>query len=138
MLYILGVNIPENKSIMIGLNTIYGIGPNLSKLICHKLYINPLSKPEDLTDKQINEIAKLVNNYIIEMDLKKKIKSNIERLILIGVHRGLRHRLGLPVRGQRTRSNAKTQKFLSNKIQFKNKVNSKKIKIKSKIKKKKN
>ena len=125
MLYILGVNIPDNKSIVIGLTYIYGIGPTLSKLICHKLHINPLSKPKDLINKQLNLLAKLVNEYTIEMDLKKSIKDNIENLIHLGTYRGLRHKLGLPVRGQRTRSNARTQRYLSKKI---------KLKVKPKIK----
>jgi len=123
-MYLLGVNIPENKPIIIGLTYIYGIGNARAKLICHKLHINPLSKPKDLINKQLNKLGKLINQFSIEIDLKKNIKNNIQNLINLGTYRGLRHKLGLPVRGQRTRSNARTQRYLSKKLKTKVKPNS--------------
>jgi small subunit ribosomal protein S13 len=134
-MYLLGVNIPENKPIVIGLTNIYGIGFTRSKLICHKLGINPLSQPKDLINKQLSKLGKLINRYSIEMDLKKNIKNNIQKLINLGTYRGLRHKLGLPVRGQRTRSNARTQKYLSKKIKTKIISNNNRKIIKKKIKK---
>lgn len=123
-MYLLGVNIPENKPIVIGLTSIYGIGEARAKLICHKLHINPLSRPKDLVNKQLSQLGKLINQYTIEIDLKKRIKTDIQNLMNTGSYRGLRHKLGLPVRGQRTRSNARTQRYLSKKLKLKTKPNS--------------
>jgi len=122
MLSLLGVNIPDNKILVIGLTYIYGIGLTKSKLICKRLNLPLSTKPGDLNPKIYNRMAKLVTKYTIEMDLKKQIKQNIENLINLGTFRGLRHKLGLPVRGQRTRSNARTQRYLSNKLNIKKKI----------------
>lgn len=135
MLYILGVNLSEKKSVKIALSAFYGIGIKTSTKICHKLNINPQYPVSSLTDSQINLLMNEIKNYTINMDLKKKIKSNVDKLILIKCYRGLRHNYGLPVRGQRTRSNGRTQKYLSNKLIKISKVkNLKKQKFKSKNK----
>lgn len=116
MLYVLGVNLPGNKAVHLGLKYFYGIGPKTAQVICHRLQINPQYRVKELTDLQINLLVKQLKPYTIDMDLKKQIKSNIEKLINIKSYRGLRHSYGLPVRGQRTRSNGKTQKYLSKKL----------------------
>jgi small subunit ribosomal protein S13 len=135
MLYVLGVNLPGNKSVRIGLNAFYGIGNKTSRIICHRLNINPQYRVNELTDLQINLLVKQIKYYTIDMDLKKKIKGNIDKLISIKCYRGLRHSYGLPVRGQRTRSNGRTQRSLSNKFTKTLKVKSlKKSKVKEKKK----
>jgi small subunit ribosomal protein S13 len=133
MLYILGVNLPDNKSVRIGLNSFYGIGNKTSKIICDKLNINVQYHVNQLTDLQINNLIKEIKNYTIEMDLIKKKKDHIERLINIKSYRGFRHSFGLPVRGQRTRSNGKTQKSLTHSVPRiqKKKMNKPKFKLKS-------
>jgi small subunit ribosomal protein S13 len=115
MSYILGVNIPEEKHVIIGLRKIFGIGPFRAKLICDTLSINKHFRIKDLTDLKKSRLIKEIQTYTTEGDLKKEIKNNIDKLISIKSYHGLRHNLGLPVRGQRTRSNAKTQRFLSKK-----------------------
>ena len=122
MLKLYGVNIPGHLPVKLGLTLIYGIGHNNSIVICNKLTINPLLKIDQLSNSQIDFLVKQIRKYIIEADLKKLIKSDINQLILIGSYRGLRHKNGFPVRGQRTRSNAKTQKFLSKKMLSQNKI----------------
>ena len=122
MLKLYGVNIPGHLPVNLGLTLIYGIGHNNSIVICNKLTINPLLKIDQLSNYQIALLIKEIRKYSIEADLKKLIKSNINQLILIGSYRGLRHKNGFPVRGQRTRSNAKTQKFLSKKFLSQNKA----------------
>jgi len=145
MLNVLGVNLPGNKSVRIGLNHLYGLGNKTSKIICDKLHINPQYRINQLTDLQLNRLIKEIKNYTINIDLKKKIKANIDKLIKIRAYRGLRHSYGLPVRGQRTRTNGRTQKYLSKKViknlnvkEFKKKVKVKEVKqSKNKISKKK-
>jgi small subunit ribosomal protein S13 len=116
MLNVLGVNLPGNKSVRIALNRLYGIGNKTSQIICDKLHINPQYRINQLTDLQLNYLIKEIKNYTINIDLRKKIKANIDKLIKIRSYRGLRHSYGLPVRGQRTRSNGRTQKYLSKKL----------------------
>jgi small subunit ribosomal protein S13 len=116
MLNVLGVNLPGNKSVRIALNRLYGIGNKTSQTICNKLHINPQFLINELTDLQLNYLIKEIKNYTINIDLRKKIRYNIDKLIKIRCYRGLRHSYGLPVRGQRTRSNGKTQKYLSKKL----------------------
>jgi small subunit ribosomal protein S13 len=139
MLYVLGKNLPDNKSVKTGLNAIYGIGNKRSRMICDRLSINPEYRIRQLTDLQINLLINEIKHYTIDMDLKKIIKGNIDKLINIKCYRGLRHGHGLPVRGQRTRSNGRTQKSLSNKSGktslFKIKEKKSKIKEKKSIKK---
>jgi len=126
MLYILGVNIPNNKSVNIALRDIYGIGKKRASLICNKQYIMETAKVNNLSDTQINNLTKEIKNYIIETDLRKLRRENIKRFIDIGNHKGFRHSTGLPVRGQRTHTNARTQKHLSK--AYLKKINPKNIK----------
>ena len=108
---IIGVDIPPNKRLVVALTYIYGIGPNRSAEICRQLQIDPDMRARDLTDVHISGIAQLVqDNYTIEGDLRRQVAQNIRRLTSIGCYRGLRHRRGLPVRGQRTKTNARTRK----------------------------
>ena len=116
MLYILGIPLANNKPIRIALNSIYGIGPKSSEKICKKLNFNSKFYVNQLTDHQINILIKEIKNYLFGIDLKKKIQNNIQKLIQINCYKGFRHTYGLPVRGQRTHSNGKTQKYLKFKI----------------------
>ncbi len=110
MARIAGVDIPREKRVEISLTYIYGIGRTLSNKILEKLNINPDTRVKDLTDEQVNEIRKEITNYTVEGDLRREIALDIKRLREIGCYRGLRHRRGLPVRGQRTKTNARTRK----------------------------
>lgn len=110
MARIAGVDLPPNKRIDIALTYIYGIGKSLSKKILEEAKIDPSIKVKDLTDDEISRIQKLVEQYPVEGELRARVAQNIKRLIAIGCYRGLRHRRGLPVRGQRTRTNARTRK----------------------------
>jgi len=106
---IVGINIPENKKILIALTNIYGIGLSLSKKILAIAGINSSLKAKDLTADQINQIKEIIEkNYKIEGELKREIMMNIKRLKDVGSWRGMRHIKGLPVRGQRTRTNTRT------------------------------
>ena len=106
---IAGVNIPENKRIEISLTYIYGIGRSLSKKILEELNIGLDKKAQDLTPKELNDLKELIEkNYKIEGDLRRQIMINIKRLKDIGAWRGTRHAKGLPVRGQRTKTNTRT------------------------------
>jgi len=115
MLYLLGVNIPDNKSVKIALTNVYGIGKLRAKKICDKQNIMEGTLVNNLSDSQINNLTLEIKTYIIETDLRKLRRENIKRLIDIGSYKGFRHNNNLPVRGQRTHTNAKTQKFLSKK-----------------------
>ena len=110
MARIAGVDIPREKRAEISLTYIYGIGRTLSNKILEKLNINPDTRVKDLTDEQVNEIRKEITNYTVEGDLRREVALDIKRLKEIGCYRGLRHRRGLPVRGQRTKTNARTRK----------------------------
>jgi small subunit ribosomal protein S13 len=110
MARIAGVNIPVNKHINIALTYIYGIGRPIARLICEEAKINGQTKAKDLSEDQIEKIRKLVANYRVEGDLRREKALAIKRLVDLGCYRGLRHRRGLPVRGQRTRTNARTRK----------------------------
>lgn len=108
---ILGVDIPKEKRIEISLTYLYGIGRNLSKKILKEANINPDTRAKDLTDEEVARITSIVQKgYKVEGDLRRELSQNIKRLMDIGSYRGLRHRRGLPVRGQRTRTNARTRK----------------------------
>lgn len=108
---IFGVDIPKNKKIRVSLCYIYGIGPVRSLEILNNLKIDPERKASDLSDEEVSQIATHVqNNYRIEGELRREISQNIRRLIDIGSYRGSRHKKGLPVRGQRTKCNARTRK----------------------------
>ena len=110
MARIAGVDIPREKRVEISLTYIYGIGKTLSNKILKKVNINPDTRVKDLTDEQVNEIRKEITNYTVEGDLRREVALDIKRLREIGCYRGLRHRRNLPVRGQRTKTNARTRK----------------------------
>jgi len=108
---IAGVDLPRKKRIEIGLTYIYGIGKTTSQNILSQLQIDPDTKTDDLTEDQINNIRRAIDNtYKVEGELRTEISLNIKRLMDLGSYRGLRHRKGLPVRGQRTSTNARTRK----------------------------
>jgi small subunit ribosomal protein S13 len=108
---IAGVDLPRKKRIEIGLTYIYGIGNTASQRILSGLKIDPNTKTDDLTEEQINNIRKAIDNdYKVEGELRTEISLNIKRLMDLGCYRGLRHRKSLPVRGQRTSTNARTRK----------------------------
>lgn len=110
MARIAGVNIPVQKHIVIGLTSIYGVGRNRAKLICDSAKVNPALKVKDLTEAQLENLRNEIAKIRVEGDLRREVSMNIKRLIELGSYRGLRHRRGLPVRGQRTRTNARTRK----------------------------
>jgi len=108
---IAGVDLPRRKHIRIALTYIYGIGRSASEEICLKANIEPTKKAEDLTDEEVMAIRNLINDeYKVEGDLRREVSMNIKRLMDLGCYRGLRHRRGLPARGQRTHTNARTRK----------------------------
>jgi small subunit ribosomal protein S13 len=108
---IAGVDIPREKRVVISLTYVYGIGPTTSSRILQKANIGESTRVRDLTDDEIQRIANIIQNEcIVEGDLRREITMNIKRLMDIGCYRGLRHRRGLPVRGQRTRTNSRTRK----------------------------
>ena len=111
MARIAGVDLPRKKRIEIGMTYIYGIGRTASQSILSRLNIDPNTKTDDLTEEQINDIRKVIDNdYKVEGELRTQISMNIKRLMDLGCYRGLRHRKSLPVRGQRTSTNARTRK----------------------------
>ncbi|MEA2013291.1 MAG: 30S ribosomal protein S13 [Verrucomicrobiota bacterium] len=111
MARILGIDIPDNKRLDIALTYIYGIGRTTAAEMCKKLKIDHSLKARDLTPKQITIITKLLqDDYTIEGELKRSVQQNIKRLAAIKCYRGIRHRRGLPVKGQRTKTNARTRK----------------------------
>ena len=111
MARISGVNIPTNKKIQVALTYIFGIGPKIANDICQKASIDIAKRVNQLNDDEVNKIRELVeSNYTVEGDLRRKISINIKRLTDLGCYRGLRHRKKLPVRGQRTHTNARTRK----------------------------
>jgi len=107
---IAGVNIPMNQDVLIGLTSIYGIGKNIARKICKSAQILPSVKVKSLSDQELEVLRAEVNNYMVEGDLRREVHTNIKRLIDLGSYRGMRHKRGLPVRGQRTRTNARTRK----------------------------
>jgi small subunit ribosomal protein S13 len=108
---ILGVDIPNDKRTEISLRYIYGIGPFLAKQLCERAAVNPDKRARDLTEDELAKLANLLDNeYVVEGQLRRQVQQNISRLRDIGCYRGLRHRKGLPVHGQRTRTNARTRK----------------------------
>lgn len=110
MARIAGVNINDNKHIVIGLRSIYGVGPTRAKLICERAVIAPASKVKILTEVQLDTLRIEIAKFIVEGDLRRETSMSIKRLTDIGCYRGVRHRRGLPVRGQRTKTNARTRK----------------------------
>jgi len=110
MARIAGVNIPNHQHAEIALTAIYGIGRSVSRKICVEAGVNTASKIKDLSDSDIEKLRDGVAKHTVEGDLRREISMNIKRLMDLGSYRGLRHRRGLPVRGQRTRTNARTRK----------------------------
>jgi len=108
---IIGIDVPAKKRLEVALTYIYGIGPKIALEIINKLGLNPGMRASELTQDDIAKInALLQNEYVVEGDLRRQVQNNIKRLISIHSYRGIRHRVGLPVRGQRTSTNARTRK----------------------------
>ena len=120
-----GVDLPREKRVEIGLTYIYGIGLTRSQEILKKAGINPDIRVKDLTDEQVQAIRNAMEGYTLEGDLRREVALNIKRLTEIGCYRGLRHRRGLPVRGQRTKTNARTRKEPRKLVSKKKKKNKK-------------
>lgn len=111
MVRVAGVNIPDNKRLVIALTYIYGIGRTTAVEICTKLRVNEDIRPNTLNDKQIVELREILDKeYVVESERKRKVMNDIKRKMDLGSYEGLRHRRSLPVRGQRTRTNARTRK----------------------------
>ena len=111
MARIAGVDLPRRKHIAYALPYLYGIGPALARQICKKADINPNKRVDELTDNEVKAIREVIDaNYKVEGDLRREVQMNIKRLMDLGCYRGLRHRRGLPVNGQRTHTNSRTRK----------------------------
>ena len=110
MARIAGINIPTHKHIVIGLQSIFGIGETRSKQICEALKLDPSTKVSSLTEGELEEIRGAVAKFQVEGDLRREVAMNIKRLRDLGCYRGIRHRKSLPMRGQRTKTNARTRK----------------------------
>jgi len=110
MARIAGINIPNHQHAEIALTAIYGIGRARAKAICVASGILPSLKMKDLNDAQVDKLREQVGKFIVEGDLRREVSMNIKRLMDLGCYRGMRHKRGLPVRGQRTRTNARTRK----------------------------
>jgi small subunit ribosomal protein S13 len=109
---LLGVEIPAKKKVAYSLRYIYGIGPTIADQIVKEASINPAMRAQDLTEEQLNKILHIIteHKWVVEGDLRREIAANLKRLQAINCYRGIRHRRGLPVRGQRTSTNARTRK----------------------------
>jgi len=110
MARIAGVNIPNHQHAVIALTAIYGIGRTRARAICASTGIEPSTKMKDINDAEMDKLRDAVAKFTVEGDLRREVSMNIKRLMDLGCYRGLRHRRGLPVRGQRTRTNARTRK----------------------------
>ena len=111
MARIAGVDVPREKRVEIGLTYIYGIGRSKSNEILSKTGINPDTRVRDLTDDEVGKLRDIIDKeYVVEGDVRREVSLNIKRLMEIGCYRGRRHKMGLPVRGQRTKTNARTRK----------------------------
>jgi len=108
---IAGVNIPTNKRVVIALQYIHGIGPKTAQEIMEKVHIDQARRVSQLSDQEVLQIREVIDrDFVVEGDLRREVSMNIKRLMDLGCYRGLRHRRGLPVRGQRTHTNARTRK----------------------------
>ena len=108
---LLGVDIPNDRPTIVSLSYLYGVGPKIARDLCHKAGINPHARARDLREDELARLAALLDkDYVVEGQLRRQRNQNVVRLKDIGCYRGLRHRRGLPVRGQRTRTNARTRK----------------------------
>ena len=110
MARIAGINVSDNKHTVIALQAIYGIGPTRAKQICLESNINPSVKIKELTEQEIETLRTQVGKYNIEGDLRREVTLNIKRLMDLGTYRGIRHRKGLPLRGQKTKNKSRTRK----------------------------
>ena len=110
MARIAGVDLPRDKRVEIGLTYIYGIGLTLSREVLKKAGVNPDVRVRDLTEDDVAKLRNVLADYKVEGDLRREVSLNIKRLVEIGTYRGIRHREGLPTRGQRTKTNARTRK----------------------------
>jgi len=110
MARIAGVNIPNHQHAEIALTAVYGIGRSRARQICEAAGVNRTAKIKDLSDAEMDKLRELVSRYTVEGDLRREVTMSIKRLMDLGCYRGVRHRKGLPVRGQRTRTNARTRK----------------------------
>ncbi len=122
MARIKNIELPSEKHICVGLTAIYGIGRNLGKTICEEAGVNPEVKVKDLTDDDIARLRKVVDNYVVEGDLRRNTQMSIKNKMEIGCYQGVRHKKGLPVRGQRTNRNAHTRKGRGKVVANKKKV----------------
>lgn len=110
MARIAGINIPMNKHVWVGLTHIYGVGRTQAKKACEAANVKPTTLVKDLTDAEVTALRSQVGKLTVEGDLRREVSINIKRLMDLGCYRGIRHRRGLPLRGQRTRTNARTRK----------------------------
>lgn len=110
MARIAGINIPMNKHVWVGLTHIYGVGRTQSRKVCEGAGVKPETLVKDLTDAEVTALRAQVAKLTVEGDLRREVSMNIKRLMDLGTYRGIRHRRGLPLRGQRTRTNARTRK----------------------------
>ena len=111
MARITGVDIPRNKRVEVSLTYIYGIGTTASQTILEKAGVDPNTRVQDLSESEVTQLRQIIDNdYVVEGDLRREVAMNIKRLMDLGCYRGIRHRRGLPVRGQRTSTNARTRK----------------------------
>ena len=110
MARLIGVEVPDQKKIGISLRYIYGIGPTTAVQVCEKAGVDPNVRAKDLNDEQLSHLTTALQGYKMEGDLRREVQQNIKRLMSINCYRGTRHKKGLPVRGQRTSTNARTRK----------------------------
>ena len=110
MARIAGINIPVNKHIWIGLTHVYGIGRSRARMVCRAAGVEPSTRVRDLTEAEVNALRSQVSRFMVEGDLRRENAMSLKRLMDLGCYRGIRHRKGLPARGQRTRTNARTRK----------------------------
>ena len=122
MARIKNIELPSEKQIWIGLTAIYGIGKSLGKTICENANVNPETKVKDLTDEEITRLRKEVENHVVEGDLRRNVQMSIKNKMEINCYQGVRHKKGLPVRGQRTNRNAHTRKGRGKVVANKKKV----------------
>ena len=123
MARIAGVNIPTNKRVLVALTYIHGIGPAMAREICHKVGVEDQRRVSQLSDDEVIRIRETIDrDYTVEGDLRREVAMNIKRLMDLGCYRGLRHRRGLPVHGQRTHTNARTRKGPARPIAGKKKI----------------
>jgi small subunit ribosomal protein S13 len=110
MARIAGINIPTNKHVGVALTHIFGLGRSRAQLVCKASEVNPSTMVKDLTEAEVARLRDVIAKFPVEGDLRREVAMNIKRLMDLGCYRGIRHRRGLPLRGQRTRTNARTRK----------------------------